>query len=567
MTSGEGFMYESPDNGGGNDNVQMDYVINFPVAGTWYIGMRGDSRDGGANSCHVLLNGARVVDAMGNGGEWDDNGIFRWVWYRGGNAANRAQFTVPSAGVHTLTIGHREDGFRVDKFILTTSATIPPGIGNGSTALGPNPPPATQNQAPSFDVAINPVCVDEDAGLVTIPGVFTNIKAGPPSESGQTVQFEIVDQNCAPGLLLGGGVAPDGTVTLLTAPNACGECEVTVVLKDNGGSSCEGDTSPPATIRVCVRPVPDCPVTEPQVAAMTCEDTTVAIAISASDVDSYCEAETLTYALSDAPAYGTATIADNVVSYTPARDYCGPDSLKVTVSDGQCSVEATVNIDVKCVNDPPVCRITAGPLLRITPDVTACIVLSCNNQCGDVTLDGSLSYDPEGGSLSYIWLDNGNPIGNTATLTTCLSVGTHVITLIVDDGGAGTDPACTDEGGTTRCEKTVTVIDGNDAIDEIVTLVENSNIGRKNKRPLIATLKASAASFVRGNCVSGVNQLEAFVNKVAAQLKDFPATQTLLTNAAQAVIDAFNACCEKGNNGLGNGLDPQPPGDPPPNDQ
>jgi hypothetical protein len=64
-------------------------------------------------------------------------------------------------------------------------------------------------------------------------------------------------------------------------------------------------------------------------------------------------------------------------------------------------------------------------------------------------------------------------------------------------------------------------------------------MGRKNKRPLIATLKAAVASFDRGSLGSGVNQLRAFQNKVLAQIARIdPALADSLIADAQAIIDA-----------------------------
>ncbi len=88
----------------------------------------------------------------------------------------------------------------------------------------------------------------------------------------------------------------------------------------------------------------------------------------------------------------------------------------------------------------------------------------------------------------------------------------------------------------------VTVIDGGEAVEGIVMVVEGTDLERKTKRPFIATLKATGSSFDRGNCISGVNQLEAFQNKVRAQVqKTEPAAAAWLIEAAQTVIDTYKA--------------------------
>jgi hypothetical protein len=61
---------------------------------------------------------------------------------------------------------------------------------------------------------------------------------------------------------------------------------------------------------------------------------------------------------------------------------------------------------------------------------------------------------------------------------------------------------------------------------------------RSRQQPLLATLKAAAASFERGNLVAGLNQLHAFQNKVRAQLTN-PVLAERLTEAAQVIIDVF----------------------------
>ena len=57
-------------------------------------------------------------------------------------------------------------------------------------------------------------------------------------------------------------------------------------------------------------------------------------------------------------------------------------------------------------------------------------------------------------------------------------------------------------------------------------------------RPLIASLAAALDSIERGNSVSGVNQLQAFQNKVRAQVAD-PALASQFIEAAQQVIEAL----------------------------
>jgi len=52
----------------------------------------------------------------------------------------------------------------------------------------------------------------------------------------------------------------------------------------------------------------------------------------------------------------------------------------------------------------------------------------------------------------------------------------------------------------------------------LALLVDDSNLARKSKRPLIATAKAALASLDEGNMHAGISQLQAFQNKIRAQV-------------------------------------------------
>jgi hypothetical protein len=77
------------------------------------------------------------------------------------------------------------------------------------------------------------------------------------------------------------------------------------------------------------------------------------------------------------------------------------------------------------------------------------------------------------------------------------------------------------------------------AVGQLMLSVDDSDIGTKNKQPLLATLSAALASFDRGNVTSGANQLAAFQNKVRAQVARIDAVlaNELIATAQRIIQD------------------------------
>jgi len=104
------------------------------------------------------------------------------------------------------------------------------------------------NDAPSFSLAGSNIDVAANAGSQSVPNWATNISAGPANEAGQSVQFDVSNDN--PGafgfLGLGGKPAIDENGTLTFTPNALAggtTVTVTVVAQDNGGTANGGQNS------------------------------------------------------------------------------------------------------------------------------------------------------------------------------------------------------------------------------------------------------------------------------------------------------------------------------------
>ena len=81
--------------------------------------------------------------------------------------------------------------------------------------------------------------------------------------------------------------------------------------------------------------------------------------LGASDADG----DYLRYSITQGPAHGSASVQalTGAGSYSPAQGYCGSDSFKFKVNDGDCdSAEATVSITIVNCNACPVARRTSS---------------------------------------------------------------------------------------------------------------------------------------------------------------------------------------------------------------
>jgi hypothetical protein len=200
------------------------------------------------------------------------------------------------------------------------------------------------------------------------------------------------------------------------------------------------------------------------------------------------------------------------------------------------SASCSFTVTVGNANEPPTCAAIVEPeecLLTFGTDPRQ-YVLALDNASACITLSGLGSTDPDGDALTFTWVIDGTVTLSGAMVNVCLDAGCHTVELRVSDGTA-----------TTSCRIEVCVITVGDALQQCIDLVDTTDLGRKNKRPLIASLKAAQASFDRGNPISGRNQLEAFINKVQAQVaKDNPAAAAAFIECVQRILDAINCAAE-----------------------
>ncbi|HEX4607562.1 MAG TPA: Ig-like domain-containing protein, partial [Urbifossiella sp.] len=200
------------------------------------------------------------------------------------------------------------------------------------------------NHAPAFTAGADQT-VAENAGPRSVAGWATGISAGPPSESGQHLDFVVTTDNDA--LFAPGGLPAidptTGALTYTPAADAFGVAHLAVWLHDDGGTAHGGqDTSAARTVAVTVL----APAVAAGSAVTTPVDTPVTLTLGASDPNT--PPRPLTYIITAPPAHGTlGPVTGNTVVYTPAAGYSGPDGFQFKVhTDAGDSNAATVSLTV-----------------------------------------------------------------------------------------------------------------------------------------------------------------------------------------------------------------------------
>ena len=111
----------------------LRFGVNFPETGTYYVWLRGLA-NGNDNSAHVGLNGSAIASAANIAVPVTGN----WVWSSTRAGGARATINIASAGSQTVEVYMREDGFALERILLTKSSSYVPsgaveGGGGGST--------------------------------------------------------------------------------------------------------------------------------------------------------------------------------------------------------------------------------------------------------------------------------------------------------------------------------------------------------------------------------------------------------------------------------------------------
>jgi fibronectin type 3 domain-containing protein len=172
--SGDGVMQALPNSGTTTNtgyvtgSPSLNYKVKFDTTGTYYVWILGRAATTSDDSLHAGLDGATISTCDRIGGGFTTT----WAWSKTTqDSSSPATFSVSTPGVHTLNIYMREDGFILDKIVLTTSSSYTP-TGTGpveSARLGPN-------VAPTVGAGLD--------AMVYVPASSTTL-AGTVSDDGQ----------------------------------------------------------------------------------------------------------------------------------------------------------------------------------------------------------------------------------------------------------------------------------------------------------------------------------------------------------------------------------------------
>jgi CSLREA domain-containing protein len=280
-------------------------------------------------------------------------------------------------------------------------------------------------EAHPWVAAIAGQATDEDTPLVASFGVGDTALAS----AGYTVSAASSNSALIPaaGLQIGGAGATR-TLTITPGLNLSGSATITVTVSDSGQSM-------QSSFALAVRPVDDPPVAVADAYA-TSEDTTLAITgtgVLANDAD--VDSVALTALLDSTTSHGSLALSSSgAFSYTPAANYCGPDSFGYHASDGAlASSTVTATITVACVNDAP---IASSGALTTTEDMPASGALSASDQEGDA-LTYSIVGAPAKGTIQGL-------VASTGAFTYTPSAdanGSDSFTFRVSDGVASSNVA------------------------------------------------------------------------------------------------------------------------------
>jgi uncharacterized delta-60 repeat protein len=318
-------------------------------------------------------------------------------------------------------------------YTLTNSA----GVSNTATA---EIFVAQVNVAPTFTKGAN--IRTQSFAANTFANWATSIGAG-AGDLYQSLNFTLTSDN--PTLFsVAPTISPTGTLSFTAAAGMYGTAEVTVVLRDNGGTADGGvDASAPQTFRITIADPPTIATIPAQVML---EDTTHYVDFMVSDPDSPLSAVTFQFVSSDTTVLPTSNLSVSNVSpgvyrlaITPQANRFGNLTVGILAGDGTDVGQTGFNLTITNVNDEP--SFVKGADQVVLRTATTIKIVS-----GWATSLSSGTFESQTNSF-VVTSDNPNlfttqpAVSSSGQLTFTPSgrIGTAVVTVVMKDNGGTTN--------------------------------------------------------------------------------------------------------------------------------
>jgi hypothetical protein len=208
------------------------------------------------------------------------------------------------------------------------------------------------NHAPFFTPG-EELEIAEDSGYAVFEHWATNINAGLPEESYQSLTFYAFAKS--PSMFSQQPkINSDGTISFETAPDVNGVISIRIYLKDDGGTDNGGiDQSDDYELNMNITPVNDAPRPVSETITIQ-EDTPFIYTLTAIDIEN----DPIQYKLSLMPQKGTLILENKATGrciYTPYTDTVGEDQFFFQAVDHmEQSEPSTITLIILPVNDPPI---------------------------------------------------------------------------------------------------------------------------------------------------------------------------------------------------------------------
>ncbi len=363
---------------------------------------------------------------------------------------------------------------------------------------------------PVLNINRSPVAVEDSATAQAGSAVVINVLANDTDPDNDTLVVSSVSAPSHGSAVVSGN---DTTVTYTPAAGYTGSDSFRYSIGDGHGGIAS------AVVNVTVVD------TTPPTVACSADITTRASGPNGAAV---------TYIASATDAGGLASFA--CVPASGSTFAIGETTVTCSATDAagnsaSCSFKVTI-----LPNDqPPTAVIGTEALVDFAPDFENPVLISCNwwNAC--LVLDGWTSSASNGGALTYLWFDELEPVpfDSGVVTTNCYEVGTHTITLIVEDsnGLTGTD------------SKTIEVLTAPLAIELLIEKVNQSRVTRAIKRELVASLRVALNQSKNEKIRPTQNALDAFEKKVRAKVTAaYPEQSRVWIKWSQAVSTGMEKC-------------------------